>query len=466
MNRNILLINPWIHDFAAYDLWMKPLGLLYLAAIIRKNNCRVSMIDCLDWRGSKPGKGGPSLIVKRKEDGSGRLPRSVISKPSQLNFIKRRYCRYGISPELFIAKLSQIPKPDLILITSLMTYWYPGVFEAISLIRNVFPAVPIMLGGIYATLCPGHARAYSGADAVIAGPGEPHLAPIFADFLGTGLTCLPDPDDLDSYPYPALDLLGPIDQVPIRTSRGCPYRCTYCASALLNNGFVQRQPDKVADEIAYWHKTHNVRHFSVYDDAFLINPKQVGIPLLKEIIKREIDCFFHAPNGLHLREITPEIASLLFQARFKTIRFGFETSNLQQQIATGSKVYNEELIAAVSYLTAAGYQGTDIGVYILTGLPRQRADDVRKTINFVRACGATPIIAEYSPVPSTALWNSALAASPFDLASEPLFHNNTILPCQSDSLTYSMCQSLKQLARGKNNSAGQQTDPKPDRICR
>jgi hypothetical protein len=32
--KSILLVNPWIHDFAAYDLWMKPLGLLYLGGIL------------------------------------------------------------------------------------------------------------------------------------------------------------------------------------------------------------------------------------------------------------------------------------------------------------------------------------------------------------------------------------------------------------------------------------------------
>ena len=45
---HILLVNPWIHDFAAYDFWAKPIGLLYLAAILRNHGCRVSYIDCLD----------------------------------------------------------------------------------------------------------------------------------------------------------------------------------------------------------------------------------------------------------------------------------------------------------------------------------------------------------------------------------------------------------------------------------
>ncbi|MGD2036453.1 MAG: B12-binding domain-containing radical SAM protein, partial [Desulfobacterales bacterium] len=45
---HILLVNPWIHDFAAYDFWAKPLGLLYLAALLRSHGLSVSYIDCLD----------------------------------------------------------------------------------------------------------------------------------------------------------------------------------------------------------------------------------------------------------------------------------------------------------------------------------------------------------------------------------------------------------------------------------
>ena len=47
-NGNILLINPWIYDFAAYDMWTEPLGLLYIASLLRENGYRVSLINCLD----------------------------------------------------------------------------------------------------------------------------------------------------------------------------------------------------------------------------------------------------------------------------------------------------------------------------------------------------------------------------------------------------------------------------------
>ncbi|MDQ1277925.1 MAG: hypothetical protein QG555_967, partial [Thermodesulfobacteriota bacterium] len=48
MSNPILLINPWINDFSAYDFWMKPLGLLYMASCLRKNGLDVQLIDCLE----------------------------------------------------------------------------------------------------------------------------------------------------------------------------------------------------------------------------------------------------------------------------------------------------------------------------------------------------------------------------------------------------------------------------------
>ena len=84
----------------------------------------------------------------------------------------------------------------------------------------------------------------------------------------------------------------------------------------------------------------NQRHFSFYDDALLVTPNEMAIPLLKEIIRRDLPIHFHCPNGLHLREITSEVSMLLFNAGFETIRFGFETSDPLRQGMTGGKVDN------------------------------------------------------------------------------------------------------------------------------
>lgn len=63
------------------------------------------------------------------------------------------------------------------------------------------------------------------------------------------------------------------------------------------------------------------------------------------------------------------------------------------------------------------------------GLPDQSVESVADTIKFADKSGATPYLAEYSPLPGTQLWEEAVASSDYDIISDPIFHNNTILSC-------------------------------------
>ncbi|MBE0557776.1 MAG: B12-binding domain-containing radical SAM protein, partial [Proteobacteria bacterium] len=331
-----------------------------------------------------------SVIPKRKISGEGGYAKERISKPNLLRHFPRYYHRYGIKPEFVIKYIKSIPPPDLVMITSMMTYWYLAVFDVVGLVQRTFPGMPVVLGGNYVTLYPQHA-ARSGADFLLAGPAELSIPVLLKKLYNQDMSFIPDTDDLDSYPYPAFDLISHADHVPIMTSRGCPYRCSYCASHIINDRFQRRDPIRVADEINYWHIRLGIRHFSFYDDALLVTPNEMAIPFLKEIIRRDLPIHFHCPNGLHLREITQELSILMFKAGFKTIRFGFETSDTLRQERTGGKVDNEELQEAVKHLRHAGYRNSDIGVYILCGLPGQSADEVAESIRFVQSCGARPL---------------------------------------------------------------------------
>jgi radical SAM superfamily enzyme YgiQ (UPF0313 family) len=444
--KHILFINPWIYDFAAYDFWLKPLGLLSLAAILRQNGFHVSVIDCLNPPPCQGAAAPTAPLICRTPWGTGEFPKQQVPKPDFFADFPRKYSRYGMPVRAFQATLNAIPQPDLIFVGAMMTYWYPGAFQAIRQVKLAYPGVPVVFGGNYVTLCHDHA-AGSGADILISGPGEAALPSLCRELFGAELALCPSVVALDTYPYPAFDLLPFFDQIPILTSRGCPFDCTYCASRILNPCFVRRDPYKVVDEIEFWYKQYGIINFAFYDDALLIRPEEMFMPLAQELIRRNLPCRFHCPNGLHLREVTVETAGLLHGAGFQTIRFGFETSDRQRQHDTGGKVKNSELESAVACLKEAGYQDRDIGVYVLCGLPEQEADEVRESLLFVSACGARPIIAEYSPIPGTALWEHALAVSPFPLAEEPLYHNNTLLPCRNEKLDYAMYRALKMQIR-------------------
>ncbi|MCK9229296.1 MAG: radical SAM protein [Syntrophales bacterium] len=458
----ILLVNPWIHDFAAFDAWSKPLGLLYIASVLRAEGFSARIIDCLDWRHPSP-RPGP----KRLDNGSGHFRKTEIPKPASIAHIPRKYSRYGMDPLDFRRDLLSHEKPDAVFITSMMTYWYPGVFEAIGIVKKCLPGVPVVLGGIYATLCPDHALKFSGADLVVTGdvlpaaPGRVHLSSaaggrmrtpsnlqgILEEVVGCALDMHSRYDSLDALPYPAYDLLPAPDVVALVTSRGCPYSCTYCASPYLHESFETRDPHAVVDEIAFWNGQMGIRNFSFYDDALLVDSKNRAVPMLEEIIRRKLDCSFHCPNGLHIREINRQTASLLYRAGFKTLRFGLETAGAREQIEFDVKVSDEEAEQAVRYLIEAGYRGEDIGMYLLCGLPGQEVSNVMAGIAFVASLGAYPIITEYSPIPGTFLWHDAVAVSSLDLEKEPLFHNNTILPCGGATMSTTARQDVKTAAR-------------------
>ena len=435
---HILLINPWIHDFAAYDVWAKPLGLLSLAAILRMHGCRVSYIDCLDRFHPRAPAADP-----RARGGRGPYCRTRLPKPAQFPDVPRHFARYGIEPAWLREDLTAVGRPDLILVTSAMTYWYTGVRETVAALRAVFPETPLVLGGIYATLCRDHARRTCGADEIFSGSGEPAVLELAAAYTGWAAAPRFSPDDLDTYPFPAFDLQHQIPCVPLLTTRGCPFACSYCAAHLLESRRLRRSPESVMAELTHWHRRWGVSDFVLYDDAFLADPDGHAMPLLEAVVRSGLDIRFHTPNALHIRGITPETAQLMFRSGFATLRLGLESAEFENR-DLDRKVTAAEFEQAVRWLKNAGFNTRQIGAYLLVGLPGQETASVIRSIDTVKRAGITPVLAYYAPIPGTALWGQAASASRYDLAADPLYTNNAVLPCRREPFDWSWLSELKQ----------------------
>ena len=135
----------------------------------------------------------------------------------------------------------------------------------------------------------------------------------------------------------------------------------------------------------------------------------------------------------------------MFEAGFTTLRLGLETAEFDQRQGFDQKVSEHEFKRAISYLKEAGFSKNQVGAYLLVGLPDQKLDTTERSIDIVKQIGITPIAAYYTPIPHTALWPKAVAASRYDLESDPVFTNNAVLPCQKQPFHWETITYLKEL---------------------
>lgn len=432
----ILGINPWIYDFAAYDFWSRPAGLLTCLRLMREAGAETALLDCLDpmWSDVQ--------WPKRSPYGTGAYPKSRVDKPDCLLSVPRHYSRYGLSYELVAEALSFLkPRPDCIFITSIMTYWYPGVLAVIDLVRKTFPGTPVVLGGIYASLCREHAQIHADADLIISGPLEHHANwKRVWELLGRSAPVIPGPlpagPALDCYPDPWFSI--------VLGSKGCPFHCAYCASDLLNPGFEQRSFEALWADLQA-EIDRGVRDFAFYDDALLIRPQTWLLPLLRHL--GTIPAIrLHTPNALHVRSLTPELCALLYRAGLTTVRLGLESADFSGR--ADAKLTRQDWEAGLGHLFAAGFQPEQIGAYILFGLPDQDDEEVIRAARFARQHGVRPHLAQYTPIPGSVLFAKAKEVSPHPIEREPLLQNNSLWPCKPGGFSWQEHTFWKKLTQG------------------
>ncbi|RKX74571.1 MAG: B12-binding domain-containing radical SAM protein [Spirochaetes bacterium] len=432
INPTVLLINPPVYDFALYDLFLKPLGLLRVAKWLRDGGYRVEMVNALDYR--DPTTESVLGKPKRKENGTGKFFRSIVPKPPVFNGIKRNFARYGILPEVFQQRIRRI-RPDLVMVGSGMTYWYPGVSEAVTTAREIYPRVPVVVGGVYATLLPEHCREVTGADYVVQGEAWPALRKI----LDTLKLPLP-PERPDGAPLLLKEIWN--DAGVLTLNRGCPLRCSYCATHRLCGGFTEGNPEKAFSLLQRFFSL-GIRNYAFYDDALLVNKERVFIPFMEMVVKSDMDLCFYLPNAVHVGYLDRDTASLMKKAGFQEVRLGFESSSDDFHRDLDGKPGRDALAETVEVLRLSGFGLRGIGVYLLAGLPGQRAEEVYESLRFVGSLGINIYISEYSPVPGTALWERSKKESKYPLEEEPLFHNNTVFPMEWNGFTREDLESLK-----------------------
>jgi len=321
--------------------------------------------------------------------------------------------------QLFSGKLAALPEMDVILVTSLMTYWLEGLQFTLEMLKQRFPRATVVVGGVLPSLAPVQARSLLPADHFVQGHGETAVLRLLED-MGARVSLPPAQSVPGENLMPAVDLAGTQQFVPLLTSRGCPFHCSYCASRLLNPVFCERRPHDILAEIEQRRQAFHSGHFIIFDDALLVNKKERFLPVFSRLARdRSATLRFHTPNGLHAREIDRESAAVLRASGFATLRLSFESLAAGILQRSDGKVKQKQMEAAVDNLERAGYRRGQLGAYLFFGYPGQDMKDMSHALAFIRDLGLVPYLSIFSPVPGTAdcleLQRQGVLSTPLDL---------------------------------------------------
>lgn len=243
--------------------------------------------------------------------------------------------------------------PDLVYVTSLFTYSWKPVHEAVAYYRTVYPNARVVLGGIYATLMPEHAAL---ADA------EVH----------SGL-------HLKAEGYrPDYSLVPEWESSIMFSMRGCIRKCAFCAVPRLEGKSVGKAQG-ICDLIEPGHKK-----------AILWDNNVLGVANWHEVVDElaEAGVSVDFNQGLDARLITQDIANKLATLRIPIIRMAYDIPS-----------EGKALEKAIGYLESAGFSRRKIIVYTLYNFTDTPEDFLGRVLDLV-SWGVVSYPMRYEPLNS------------------------------------------------------------------
>lgn len=299
---------------------------------------------------------------------------------------------------------------DLVAVSAL-TAQALEAYEAARLLRAA--GVVVALGGLHASVCPDEALAH--VDHVFVGEGEVTW-PAFLRGLQDGterrLWRAADfsPVDLDRAPLPRYDLLkgGRWNRFPVQTTRGCPWRCDFCASSImLERPYRKRPVDQVIRDIRAVKAIRRRPFIELADDNTFVDHRW-GRELCEALIPERVKWFTETDISV---ADDGELLRLLRMARCRQLLIGLESTTAGElrgvELKTDFKSRRAaDNIEAVRRIQAAGI--TVNGCFVL-GLDHQGPDIFRRILDFAMQIPLFEVqVTVMTPFPGTPLYRRLL----------------------------------------------------------
>ncbi len=197
--------------------------------------------------------------------------------------------------------------------------------------------------------------------------------------------------DLDELPLPAWDLVD-IDSyrnvwesggneftLNLVTTRGCPYKCNWCAKPIYGNRYNSHSPKYVTKHIEYLKMNFNVSRFWMCDDIFGLKPnwvQQFNTELKKENLK--ISYYIQSRVDLLLKGNTIDA---LYESGLEEVWVGAESGSQAILDAMDKGTTVEQIYKATQLLKEKGVR---VAFFIQFGYLGETKEDIAKTIRMIK----------------------------------------------------------------------------------
>jgi len=317
----------------------------------------------------------------------------------------------------------------------------PAVKHLLGLIKQHSPATLTIAGGPHPTLMPEETMTYLGdeLDFILIGEGEENF-PLFLEQVmcdrkdyskvpclmwrkdntlvrneGTRIA-----QDLNQLPEPAWDMIKPqtyppaqhgafFDRFPIApiiTTRGCPFRCTFCSATQLSGRRVRtRSSESILAEMKTLYDVYGIREFHIIDDNFSAN-KRHATSVLQAICDSDMDISLAFPNGIKVETIDDELLLLMKKANVYLISLGIESGSDRILSLMKKRMTVDVIREKCAMIQKAGI---DMAGFFVLGFPTETLEEIRRTISFSLEL---PLIRanyfDFLPLPGTDIYKELL----------------------------------------------------------
>lgn len=313
-------------------------------------------------------------------------------------------------------------KPQLIGFSVLTGKSIECAIEQSMEFKERLPEVPVVWGGVHPTLLPEQTLSEPYIDYVVVGEGE-YTALELVQHLETGVPPVeeikglyykeggrvvrnePRPfiKNLDELPDPSwhlLDVPSYAKTFTLNTSRGCPFRCTFCYNQAFNRGRRSEfSAERIVAQIKHLQSRYGARTIKFYEDNFTINSKRLQ-EFCHRLIEEEIKIEWECEGRVHLKE---KLLADMAHSGCYAMGIGAESGSQRMLdfLQKGTTVEQTERICRLMVKYGIGPR-----VYVMVALPTETLEDFNATLAMLKRLRFLSCeIMVYRPYPGTELYD-------------------------------------------------------------